>query len=492
MRAIKFLTILLLFALTGQATLLAEPPTVVRGTGDLVQNGQVPGAGAGDPRTARASTDWPGFLGPHRNGKSDERGLPNSWPATGPPVVWQAAVGTGYAAPAISDGRVFHFSRVGDSAELKCFNATTGNEQWTCDYPTDFVDMLGYNNGPRATPMVDGPNVYTFGAEGVLQCVRIADGKMVWRVNTTKEFNVVKNFFGVGSSPLVWNDMLLVNVGGSPPDGPTDVYAANGQVDSNGSALVAFDKATGKVRWETGNDFASYSSPVVAKIGERDVVFLFARNNLLAIDPVKGATIAQFPWRARKLESVNASTPVVVGDEIFISETYEVGSALVRFDGAKFAEIWTDRGRRRDRAMALHWNTPIEHDGYLYGSSGYHAPEAELRCVEWKTGKVMWSEPGMTRSSLLLVDGKLVCLSEDGALRILRPSPQKYEELAKWEYGVGEGEDPATPGAVVGKSRGETEAKSAVLPYPAWAAPALSNGLLYVEGAGRLVCLKLK
>jgi hypothetical protein len=208
---------------------------------------------------------------------------------------------------------------------------------------------------------------------------------------------------------------------------------------------------------------------------------MFARGGLLAVDPAKGQTLANFPWRARLLESVNASTPVVKGEEVFISETYGPGSALVRLVGQggqspfapktaqkgtdpfTFQEVWTDRDRRRDRAMALHWNTPIEHDGYLYGSSGYHSPEAELRCVEWKTGKVMWSEPDMGRSSLL-------CLSEDGTLRLVRATPQRYDELAEWELS---GED-----------------GSPLLTYPAWAAPALSRGLLYVQGKDRLVCLR--
>jgi outer membrane protein assembly factor BamB len=444
-----------------------------------------------DDKSAPAERDWPGFLGPHRNGKSDEHGLPKRWPAAGPPLVWQAEVGTGYSAPAIAGGRVFQFSRVENNARLACYDATTGKQLWKCDYPTEFEDMLGYNNGPRATPMIDGPNVYTYGAEGTLQCVRAADGQPVWRVDTFKDFGVVKNFFGVGSTPLIYNDLLLVCVGGSPPGGPTDVYAADGQVDSNGTALVAFDKATGNVRWKTGNELASYSSPVLAKIDGKDIVFLLARGGLLAIDPQKGETITEHPYRARRLESVNASTPVVVGNEIFVSETYEIGSAVLQFDGSKFTELWSDRNRRRNQAMALHWNTPIEVDGYLYGSSGYHAPEAELRCVEWKTGKVMWSEPNMGRASLLLVDGTLFCLCEDGTLRILRPNPQKYEELAKWEYGVGEGEDPATPGAVVGKPRPDAVPNTALLPYPSWAAPALSNGKLYLEGANRLVCLKL-
>lgn len=417
------------------------------------------------------SHDWPGFLGPARNGKSVETGLPKQWLAQGPPVVWQAEVGTGYAAPAIAGGRVFQFSRFGDSARLTCLDVKTGKPLWTCEHPTAFEDMLGYNNGPRATPMVDGEHVYTYGAEGVLQCVQVANGKLVWRIDTLKDFGIVKNFFGVGSTPLVVGDLLIACVGGSPPGGPTDVYAANGQVESNGTAVVAFDKATGKVRWKTGDELASYSSPVVAKIGGHDVLFMFARGGLIAINPAKGEVLAHFPWRARRLESVNASTPVVVGNEVFISETYEIGSALVRFTGKAFEEIWTDRNRRRNQAMALHWNTPIERDGYLYGSSGYHAPEAELRCVEWKSGKVMWSEPGMGRCSLLLVEDKLVCLSEDGSLRILNATPQKYDEVVKWEMMGPDGKP--------------------LLPYPSWAAPALANGLLYVEGANRLVCLRL-
>ena len=367
---------------------------------------------------------------------------------------------------------LFHFSRVGNNARLTCFNAATGAEQWTCEYPTEFEDMLGYNNGPRATPVVDGPHVYTFGAEGMLQCVRVADGQMVWRIDTIKEFSVVKNFFGVGSTPLVCGDLLHRQRRRQPARRPG--RCVRRQRPSASRTARRSSRSTKPPAKSAGKP-ATTSPATPARSSPRSPAAMSCSCSPAAacwrsIRP-KGETLAQFPWRARKLESVNASTPVVVGNEVFISETYELGSAVVRFTGSTFEEVWTDRDRRRNQAMALHWNTPIEHDGYLYGSSGYHAPEAELRCVEWKTGKVMWSEPNMGRSSLLLVDGKLVCLSEDGTLRLLRPNPQKYEELAKWELTADDGKP--------------------LLPYPAWAAPALSHGLLYVEGANRLVCLKL-
>src|SRR4051794_14209359 len=121
MRAIRFLAILLPFVFVGQSFLSAAPP---------------------ESPEPKPSFDWPGFLGPHRNGKSDEHGLPTTWSPKGPPVVWQKAVGTGYSAPAIRDGKLFHFSRTQNSAQLKCFNAESGDELWACDYATDFVDML--------------------------------------------------------------------------------------------------------------------------------------------------------------------------------------------------------------------------------------------------------------------------------------------------------------------------------------------------------------
>jgi outer membrane protein assembly factor BamB len=424
-----------------------------------------------DLGTRRSGADWPDFLGPERNSRSRETGLTTDWAAAPPRILWQCELGESYSAPSISRGRLVHFDRYGDVHRLTCRNSETGAELWHYEAPADYKDMLGYNNGPRATPVIDGNRVYATTPEGAIHCVDLTTGQRVWQVDLVREFGVVKNFFGVGSTPLVWGDVLIVNVGGSPPGSPADVYAAGGRVLGDGTGVVAFDKRTGDVKWKATDELASYASPVAAEFGGRPWCFVFARGGLAALDPRTGGVDFQFPWRATKLESVNASSPVSVGNTVFISESYGLGSAALRVKPGGHDVVWQDDDRRRGKALELHWNTAVHHDGYLYASSGQHAGAAELRCVELATGAVKWAEPGLGRASLLYVDGCFVCLAEEGELRLLRASSERYEVLAD-----------LTPRDAAGEP---------LLAYPAWTAPALSHGLLYVRGKDRLACLEL-
>ena len=423
-----------------------------------------------DLGTRSAGIDWPDFLGPGRTSKSPETGLNGDW-STPPRIVWQCPLGTGYGAPTISRGRLLHYDRYGNRARLTCRESETGRELWRYEHDTQYTDMLGYNNGPRCSPVIDGNRVFLFSAEGELHCVRLDDGSRLWQRNTSKQFGVVKNFFGVGSTPIVASNLLLANIGGSPPDAPEDIYVARGHVDGNGTGIVAFDKTTGEVQWQATDELASYSSPITANIDGRPWAFVFARGGLVGLDPRTGRVDFQFPWRAKLLESVNASGPVIVENRLFISETYEIGSAMVEVEPGGYQVVWQDEPRSREKSLELHWNTAIHHAGHLYGSSGRHSGPAELRCVALATGKPKWSEPGFGRSSLLYVDDHLICLSEDGTLRLLRANPTRCD--------------------VVGELVLRDEQGTALLKYPAWSAPVLSHGLLYVRGKDRLVCLEV-
>jgi outer membrane protein assembly factor BamB len=430
-------------------------------------------AGPDDPlppdlSTRKTGRDWPGFLGPTGDSVSTEKGIITPWPKAGPRVVWHKKLGTGYPMPSISRGRMFLFDRIRDRARLQACNSDTGEFLWSFEYPTEYEDYYGYNNGPRCSPVVDGNRVYIYGAEGSLHCVRAEDGKLIWKIDTKREFGVVQNFFGVASAPVIEGDLLLVMVGGSPPGSRGLPF---NELTGNGTGLVAFDKYTGKVKYKATNELASYASPVLATIDGRRWCFLFARSGLVGLHPATGRVDFEYPWRARSIESVNASNPLVVGNKVLITECYGPGSALLEVKPGSCKEIWTDADRGRAKSLQCHWNTPIHVAGYVYGSSGRHAENADLRCVALTTGKVMWRERGLARTSLLLVEGHFICLSEEGILLLLKVNADKYEEVSRVEL--------------------KSDKDEPLLEYPCWAAPILSHGLLYVRGKDRLVCLEL-
>jgi outer membrane protein assembly factor BamB len=419
-----------------------------------------------DLGTRKAGVDWSGFLGPNHDGSSPERGLAAAWPPEGPRLVWQRDLGESYATCSIRRGRLFQFDRHGAKFRLACLKSETGEELWTFEYPSEYSDGYGAGNGPRCCPVVDDDRVYTFGPDGLLHCVKVADGTVVWKKNTSEEFRVVSNFFGVGSTPIIEGDLLIVQIGGSPPGSP-DIMT--GETRGAGSGIVAFDKRSGAVKYKLSDELASYSSPTTATINGRRWGFVYARGGLVGFEPATGKIDFQYPWRARSIPTVNICNPVVAGDLVFVSEAYGIGGSVVKVRPGGYDVVWQD-GRKRDRALMSYWNTPIHADGYLYGSNGMGS-DADLRCIEMATGKLKWSDPELRQCSLLAVDGRFVALGEDGTLYLLKVNPEKCEVLSR---------------AVLKDAK-----RAALIQSPARAAPVLSHGLLYVRGSDRLVCLEL-
>jgi outer membrane protein assembly factor BamB len=136
------------------------------------------------------SEDWPRFLGPQANGISSETGLIEKFPTNGPSLVWEKQIGTGYGAPSVLGNRLVFHHRTGDEEIVECLDALTGKSQWHYNYPSKFIDPYGYNNGPRATPLLTSNRCYTFGAEGKLTCLELNTGKLVWQRDTGFDFNV--------------------------------------------------------------------------------------------------------------------------------------------------------------------------------------------------------------------------------------------------------------------------------------------------------------
>ena len=415
--------------------------------------------------------DWTSFLGPTHNAVSTETRLSRALP---PPLIWELPKGTSYSAPVIAGDRLVHLHRLGDEEIVQCLDAVTGANQWQFKYGTAFEDRYGYNNGPRSSPVIDGTRVHTLGAEGKLHCLELASGKVIWKRDLRTDYRVRQDFFGVASTPLVDGSLLIVNVGAS-----------------GGPCVVGFDSATGREVWRAGNAWGpSYASPIPAVVHGQRRVFVFAggesnppAGGLMSIDPANGKVDFSFPWRSRSVESANASCPVVFDNKVFISASYRTGGALLQINpDFSHRVLWTTQG------FALHFNTPIHRDGYLYGFDGRNEPDASLACVDVATGKVVWREiPEWTetvggsllsastyRGSLLAVDGSYLCLGELGHLIWMDLSPKGYREISRaWLFQARE----------------------------SWTLPVLSRGLLYVvqntreitrANPARLLCYDLR
>jgi len=390
-----------------------------------------------------AGADWPQFLGPQRDGMSTETGLLAAWPRAGPKVVWEQPVGSGLSGPVVAGGRLILHHRLQDNEVVSCFDAVRGTLHWRFEAPTHYEDELGApgDTGPRSTPLITGNRVYTLGAEGRFLCLELDSGKKVWERALNQEYRVPRSFFGVGTSPLLEGNLLVVNVGG--PE----------------AGIVAFDRDTGKEVWKATDHQASYSSPVAATAGGTRHLFVFTREGLVSLDPRTGKVHFSKRWRARIHASVNAATPLVVDEHVFVSASYNTGAVLWRLRPDGVDEVW-----KSDDVLSNHFNTSVHRGGYLYGLDGRQEEGARLRCVEWKTGKVRWTEERFGCASLVWAEGNLIVLNERGELLLVEATPEGYRE----------------------------KARAAVLTRPCRAHLALADGRLYGRDSRRLVCWELK
>jgi outer membrane protein assembly factor BamB len=395
----------------------------------------------GAQRGTPAADDWPQYFGPGRDGVYRGTPIADAWPAGGPKTLWKKPVGEGFSGPVISGGKLILHHRVGAEEVVEAMDVKTGASQWRYAYPTNYRDDFGFDEGPRAVPVVSNGIVYTFGAQGQLHAVGLADGKKRWSEDTTTRYRVAKGFFGAAGSPLVEDGRVIANVGGK------------------GAGIVAFDAASGKVLWTATDDEASYSSGVGATFGGKRLAVFLTRSNLLGLEPATGAIVFRRPWRARNASSVNAASPVVIGDLIFVSAEYGPGAGVLRVEGSNLVDVWTGLD-----SLTNHYATAVHVNGILYGYHGRQEFGPALRAVELRTGKVRWSQDQFRAGSILLAGNRLVIMREGGELVLADATPDSFKPLARAQ----------------------------VLPAVVRAFPALSDSILYVRNENTLVALDLR
>ncbi|MFP6692040.1 MAG: PQQ-binding-like beta-propeller repeat protein [Pirellulales bacterium] len=358
--------------------------------------------------------DWPQVLGPYRNGRATNEQLADSWPSGGPKLVWRRQVGRGFAGVAVQGQRAVVFHRVDDQEIVEALDAATGKTIWKRSFVARYKGQIFPDqDGPLCVPLIHKKQVFVYGAGGDAHALNLADGKLQWSRSLYREFRgrgglIDYGYFGAGSTPIVADNKLLINVGGAKNHG-----------------LVALDLTSGKMVWSATDEGPSYSSPVAATNDGAEHVIFVTRFNCVSVDPKSGDVRFRFPFGKRG-PTINGATPIVVGRHLFVSASYGVGATVVQFDASSAKPVWAN-----DEVMSSQYNTCVYRDGYLYGTDGRaDVGTGTLRCVNFKTGHAAWSVNDFGIASVIIADDKLLILKDDGKLILAKASPEEFERLA--------------------------------------------------------------
>jgi outer membrane protein assembly factor BamB len=376
---------------------------------------------------------WNQFRGFYKNGTVSENVLLEKWPADGLKLVWKKQLGSAFSEIIVSDNMVYTmFSEKSDSISglefIGCFDGKTGNEIWRTEVDSIFIDVDGWGDGPHSTPAVDENHAYGFSAHGILTAVNKKSGKIVWQVDFVKEFGSVLPRWGFSTSPLLVEDILVMEAGGK-----------------ENSTFVAFNKKDGKVLWAKGRGNSLYNSPSLATIGEVTQI-LFANGSTLYSFNTKGDTL----WTINtSIRNATAMPLFFDGNKILLSNVHSRGFAVVEVNDNVAKVTTSGNGLKND------FSSSVYHDGYFYGFD-----VAALVCISAKTGEKKWTKRGFGKGSLILVDDKLIVLSDKGALVQVKATPEAYTEQGQMQ-------------AIEGKS---------------WTAPSYNNGKIYVRNLTEMAC----
>jgi outer membrane protein assembly factor BamB len=416
--------------------------------------------------------DWPSWRGIRGDGTWKAPKLPEKWPEKGLKQVWKQPIGGGYSGICVADGKVFTMDLekpiVGknnpkeknqnpqpDGTErVLCLDAKTGKPLWSHKYEVRYGGLGGYNNGPRAMPTFHEGKLYTLGAVGHLFCFDANSGKILWSKDMVKDFKAQIPEWGFAASPVIDEDRVLIHSGAEPK-----------------GCLIAFDHNTGKEIWRCISDPTGYCTPMInhAKSGKQ--VVLWTPEHIHGIEAKSGKPLWKVPYKVTY--GVSIATPIFHEEMVFVTGYWEGAKAIRLGQKPTDHEVaWTDTRNLRG-LMAQ----PLYRDGFLYCLDKQNG----LTCVEYKSGKKIWTDDNkMTpkgrnpHASFVWIndEDRILSLNSEGELILAKLNPDGYHE----------------------------QSRTNILSKRTWSHPGFSDSFIYVRSDGgeqmgkqpfELICFQL-
>ena len=410
----------------------------------------------------RSSQDWPDWRGSNRDGVWRETGIIRKFKSNTIPVKWSIPCGPGYSGPTVAGGKVYLTDRITkpeESERVLCVDATDGKIIWTHSYPCPYGNM-SYPNGPRASVVISDGKAYSLGTMGHLFCFDASNGSILWKHNLDQEYQIRMPVWGIASTPLVFENTIILQAGGS-----------------KGASVLAFDKNTGKELWRSMDDEISYSAPILVRQAGKPVVVVWTAENLNGLDPKSGKVYWKFPFRLGM--GMGISTPVLYEGYLFVSSFYS-GSLLVKLsqETTTAQKIWLRAGESERKTDALHCviNTPLIKDGFIYGVDSY----GELRCLRLGTGDRIWEDLTAVKKDrwanihFVEHEQQTWMFNEQGELLITELSPKGLTIISR--------------ASLIEPTTGQLNRRGTGV---AWSHPAFANRHVFARNDEKLICAYL-
>jgi len=421
------------------------------------------------------AADWPQWRGPDRDGRWNETGIIDRFPAAKLTPRWTSPVGPGYTGPTVAGERVYLMDRQTQPKQVErvlCFERETGRSLWAYPYDCPYKDVQ-YTLGPRASVTIDDGRAYSLGTMGHLQCLDAAKGTLIWGKDLAKEYKLQRLIWGISASPLVDGDRVIVQVGAA-----------------DGACLVAFDKKTGAECWRAGNDRPSYSAPILIQQAGKRVLVCWTKRTIVGLDPETGRAYWEYLYNAGNV-AMNVATPIVDRNRLFVSAFFD-GSIMLKLSGIpsrgfetrgrvteenelKVDKLWQRRGESITQTDSLHSTITTDYieGDYVYGIDSF----GQLRCLKAENGDRVWESLTVTPRErwgtvhLVRQGDRTWLFTERGDLIIAKLTPAGYEEISRAKL-----IEPTTHG--VGR-------------LVCWSHPAFAYRHVFARNDRELVCVSL-